>query len=218
MKEKIITFDCYGTLLDTSPLKSCLRSIAVENWMDESEVQNLFYFWHDRLMFQEDFMNYEELIRTVLEWMDFEMGGNTFRESYERIIKKIESFQPFPDVVAGLSRLKEKGYQIVVMSNTSRRLMEKHLETMHHLPDLAITADETHCYKPALEFFQYAQTLLSLHKKDHVHAASRYWKDIVPAAKMGWDRIWINRNCLPHPRKQEEPMIMFYNLTDFLEF
>ena len=114
---------------------------------------------------------------------------------------------------AVIAHLKEKGYELALMSNTTNSLMKYHLLKMNNIFDYVLTSDETKCYKPNLEFFRLAEIKFDLINKDHTHIAKGYWWDIVPAAKMNWNKIWIDRNHIKAGRNNEKPYTIIPNLT-----
>ncbi|WP_416347420.1 HAD family hydrolase [Allobaculum sp. JKK-2023] len=94
-----------------------------------------------------------------------------------------------------LHQLHDRGWQLVLLSNTDHLRREKHLEVLDHCFDGAVIADEVHCYKPDLSFFRIAEKQYLRDGKNHIHIAAGYWWDIVPATKLGWKKIWVDRRC-----------------------
>lgn len=100
------------------------------------------------------------------------------------------------------------------MSNTSERLIARHIKAMGNVFDFALTADSAMCYKPDLRFFGTAERVFSLREREHVHVAKGYWWDIVPAYKMSWKKIWVNRDGLPAGRENEQPYRIISSLSE----
>lgn len=143
-----------------------------------------------------------------------ELNTNIFVPAYDKIIEIHKSFSPFPDVLEALHALKNKGYELAVMSNSTKQIMQCNLEKLDNIFDDSLVADETECYKPDLNFFRMAEQKFSLHEKEHCHIAKGYWWDIVPATKMGWKKIWVNRLNLTSGRSVENPYITVSSLKD----
>lgn len=220
MENKILTFDCYGTLLDMSDVTRTIKHIAITHHQEPEVCANLYTTWEDRLMYGEEYRDFEDLIKEILIYMDRELSIKVFVPAYDQVIRAYENLKPFPDVLPTLEICKKEGWRIILMSNTSRRLMSLHMEALNHLPDGALTAEDMHCYKPQLEFFEKIQELLLHGNCRHIHIAKGYWWDIVPAEKMGWNRIWVNRDgyrSLPgHPVEnihslKELPFMLFHH-------
>lgn len=211
---KILTFDCYGTLLDTSPLYDFIGKLAEDKGLSGQKAMNTFSSYEDRLMYGEDFINYDELLLEILSYCDMEMNCNIYASQYNKVLTLHKDFQPFPDVLEALHKLKQNGYSLAIMSNSTNQIMDWHMERLEYLFDDRLIAEDTKCYKPSLLFFQMAERKFGLHTKDHCHIAKGYWWDIVPANKMGWHKIWVNRTNLSHGRDTEKPYLMVSTLLD----
>lgn len=195
--EKILTFDCYGTLLDTTPLFNFIGKVAQENGINPIKAQGTFTDLEDRLMYGENqFLPFNEILRETLKDCDFELKTNIFSSQYEQVIKVVQDFQPFEDVVPVLKKLKDDGYKLIIMSDTTHALAKYHQKNLNNLIDHFVTADDTKCYKPKLEFFNYASQKYNLDNAHHIHVAAGYWWDMVPCKILGWQKIWVNRHNL----------------------
>lgn len=211
---KILTFDCYGTLLDTSPLYNFIGKIAMNNGLSGQKAINTFSSYEDRLMYGEDFINYDKLLFEVLSYCDMEMNCNSFTAQYDKIIAIHREFMPFADVLEALHKLKQNGYSLAVMSNTTNQLMDWHLEKLENLFDDRLVSEDTKCYKPNLSFFEIAERKFNLKMQEHCHIAKGYWWDIVPAKKMEWNKIWVNRSHLSHGKNTESPYLTVSTLSE----
>lgn len=106
--KKILTFDCYGTLLDTSSLYDLIGNIAKTNNLSSIETIHIFSSYEDRLMYGEPFISYEQLIKNVLSYCDMELKTSLFSNYYDAIMKAHQEFPVFDDVMPCLTSLKEK--------------------------------------------------------------------------------------------------------------
>lgn len=208
-----ITFDCYGTLLDTSPFHELLAKTGVKAGIQPDLAVETFTSWEDRLMYGDPYQDYDRLLQEVLAWCDRQLNTAVFVPLLEQALEIHRHFRPFPDVIPALRKLKEAGFRICLMSNTTADLMDSHLQTLAQLPDAWLTADSTECFKPDLRFFRQAEETFELCRHPHIHVAKGYWWDIVPAARLGWNRIWVNRSAEPAPRRQEEPVTVIRDLS-----
>ena len=211
---KILTFDCYGTLLNTAPLYDFVGKLAESNGLSAQKAINIFSSYEDRLMYGEDFINYDKLLFEILSYCDMEMNSDIFASQYDNVLSLHKEFQPFPDVLKALRTLKQNGYSLAVMSSSTNQIMDWHMEKLEHLFDDRLLAEDTKCYKPNLRFFQIAERKFDLNMKKHCHIAKGYWWDIVPAHKMGWNKIWVNRTNLLHGRNTEQPYLTVSTLLE----
>lgn len=212
--EKILTFDCYGTLLDTSPLYGFIAQTAAQHGLNPAQAAAVFAAYEDRLMYGEAFVPYNELLQNVLSYCDMELNTGIFTPLHCEVLALHQNFSPFADVLPALAALKAQGWQLALMSNTTQSLIQAHLQQLGSCFDFCLTADTAQCYKPLLQFFRLAEERFSLKGKRHIHIAKGYWWDIVPAAKMGWQKIWLNRAKLKSGRAQEQPYATITTLAE----
>lgn len=212
---KILTFDCYGTLMNTKPLYELIGKIAEGNDLPKEKAIELFSSYEDRLMYgAESFIPYDKLLYETLTYCNMELNTDVFTLKYNEVIEAHKAFRPFQDVMPALRKLKENGYELAIMSNTTRAIMNDNLSQMKNIFDDSLVAEETKCYKPNLLFFKMAEAKFSLKKKEHCHIAKGYWWDIVPASKMGWNKVWVNRSNLEKGKESEMPYITVTSLAE----
>ncbi|MFT8329570.1 MAG: HAD family hydrolase [Oenococcus oeni] len=192
-----LTFDCYGTLLDTSTIKKRITEICDENHINALLAADTFFNYEDRFKYTDVVIPYEKLIKKSLKFVDMDlMTNNLFLSHYQTILQAYYDLKPFPEVNGILAQLKKNGNSLYLMSNSSIQLMKYNLRALNHIFDEVFTADDTKCYKPQLDFFDFVQNKLHFSNDNHIHIAKGFWWDIVPSSKISWKKIWINRNHL----------------------
>lgn len=188
----MLTFDCYGTLIDTAPFWKEIGRIGEEFGINKTLMVNTFATFEERLMYGEGlFWVYSDVIYRALQYSEMELGVGKLTDQYERLIKVHKELRPFPEVTATLKALKAKGYPTFIMSNSDWNIMTNNLDSLDHDFDDVYLAEDLQAYKPQLSFFKQVQNKLSTNC--HVHIAAGFWWDIVPAKRMNWRRIWVNR-------------------------
>lgn len=193
MGKRIITFDCYGTLIDTAAFEEEIGRIAEENGLDGQRIRALFACNEARLMYAEPFRNLDELIPAILERCDMQLGIRCMARYGDRAIEAQKALRPFPEVTETLRALKERGYSLVLMSNSCHCIMASNAAALGNPFERLVLAEDVKAYKPQLTFFQQAESLLDLKNAWHCHVAQGYFYDMIPAARMGWKRLWVNR-------------------------
>ncbi|TGA96276.1 HAD family hydrolase [Sporolactobacillus shoreae] len=200
----LLTFDCYGTLIDTSAFWEEIGKIAIESGINKILLVNTYGNFEERLMYGEGlFTVYSDIIYKALQYCEMELSVGNLTDQYERLIKVHKELSPFPEVIDTLKVLKSKGYQTSIMSNSDWNIMRYNLASLEHDFDAIYLAEDLHAYKPQISFFEQVQDKLSSNR--HVHIAAGFWWDMVPAQRMNWRRIWVNRqskkglqNCMPY--------------------
>ena len=126
----------------------------------------------------------------------------------------VAQWQPFPDTVEALVRLKQR-YRLGVLSNIDRDLFAGTARHFGTTFDFIVTAEDVGAYKPAHAHFE---RLLSAHgPRDAVlHVAQSLFHDGTPAGELGIPFVWINRYGEPN-LTDVEPLAVFPDLQSLAE-
>lgn len=92
--KKILTFDCYGTLLDTSALSEKLEEIARQNGLPTERAKALFGTYEDRAMYGESFQPYQQALTNMLSYVDMELNTTVFSASSAQLFQLHRHFAP----------------------------------------------------------------------------------------------------------------------------
>jgi 2-haloacid dehalogenase len=117
--------------------------------------------------------------------------GDLDRGSLDHLNEAWRRLRPWPDVVAGLRRLRQR-YLITPLSNASFAGMV-HLAKFAGLPwDCIITAENARCYKPRPEVYRTAIELLGVRPEQVLMAAAHNY-DLEAAQALGMRTAFIPR-------------------------
>ena len=64
---------------------------------------------------------------------------------------------------------------------------------------MVVTAEQVGSYKPDLEHFRAFRERAGVGERAWVHAACSWMHDILPAARVGTPRVWVDRDRSGHP-------------------
>lgn len=214
MAQPTITFDLYGTLLDPASLYHHIDDICDDNDLPADKAKNL--YTTNLMLFEErdEFLPFEPLLQQVLEYMDLEMDTHVFAPEWVNFLIEHIGMKPYSGAIPVLKRLKKAGFQLIVLANTSQNLIKQQSKQFAGLVDHFVISDDLNCYKPAKQFFIRTDKIFQFDKRLHYHVAANYWTDIVGARKAEWPAIWVNRNGLGAPRKEEQPVTVIKSLND----
>jgi len=190
----IVTFDCYGTLIDwesgiADAFLRAARADGIE--LRRNEVLRA-YSAIEPVVEQERYRRYRDVLTEAAARVAHSLGWPLAYERATFLISSIASWQPFPDTNAALQRLRDAGYQLGILSNVDDDLLAA---TRKHFTvgfDLIVTAEQVKSYKPAPGHFLAARE--SIGNRRWLHAAQSNFHDIVPVNSMGVPTAWVNRH------------------------
>ena len=114
-------------------------------------------------------------------------------------MRAMESWQPFPDTVPALTRARQAGLRLAIVSNTDRSIMEHTLRQLEVDFDEVIVAEDARAYKPSEAPFERALEILGEDPGRILHVAFGFKYDIGPAKRLGFRTAWVNRHGEPRP-------------------
>jgi 2-haloacid dehalogenase len=199
----LVTFDCYGTLVDwEGGAAAFLYDLALrEGDTSPPSGRELRGRWEEIQfeLLRGEYRPYREVLAASLRaWMD-ERGYNWRDEEGEALLRSMRSWQPFPDTRPALTRAREAGVRLAIVSNTDRDIIE---HTLRHIGvpfDAVITAQDARAYKPSDVVFDHALEQLATPPEDILHVAFGFKYDIGPASRRGMQTAWVNRHAESPP-------------------
>jgi 2-haloacid dehalogenase len=109
------------------------------------------------------------------------------------LAQSLPEWPPFPEVPDALRELRHRGWNLVILSNSDRRLIVESEKRIGVPFDLLVVAGDVQSYKPAHAHWERFFELTTADKKHHVHVAASLFHDIAPARELGLRSVWINR-------------------------
>ena len=185
------TFDCYGTLIDwNAGIGDVLeRLFGAERRPDllaryhrlEPEVQ------------AETYRSYAEVLTLTLERLVSETGLSIPEGESRALVHSLPGWPPFREVEGVLAELRERGWNLAILSNTDHALIVESERALGVPIDLVVTAEDVGSYKPAHGHWNRFFELTTADREHHVHVGASLFHDVVPARELGLKIIWINR-------------------------
>ncbi len=188
----IITFDCYGTLIDwESGIISAFQSEAAKDGVELRGYQIIeAYAAEEPSVEFAPYRSYREVLAETARRVAAKLGWNLPVERAGFLAASLPEWQPFPDTNSALERLARR-VQLGILSNIDDDLLTA---TRKHFTvdfDLIVTAQQVRSYKPGLAHFR--EAIARAGEKRLLHAAQSYFHDVVPTRKLGIPVVWINR-------------------------
>nr|MDP9263724.1 HAD-IA family hydrolase [Acidobacteriota bacterium] len=140
----------------------------------------------------DEYQSYRNVLETVGRGIGKRLGFETSEQEARSLPESLKNWQPFPDTVAALKRLKSR-FKLAIVSNTDDDLFA-HTARLLEVPfDWVITAQQARSYKPSHRNFQLALERIALPPDQVLHCAQSVYHDIVPARALGLATVWVNR-------------------------
>lgn len=196
----IATFDCYRTLIDFDLNRLALP--IVKDRLDEVGIDHATFLDNLRVVrfhavAEGPYRRYQDLVRSTLECTMLLHGARYEAEFGDRLVEEAKALPVFPEVPPALRRLKEKGVQLAIISNSDRDFIPHHVETIGVEFDYVVTAEDAGWYKPRPGAFEHLFSVIDRDPSLITHVAQGWEYDIMPAKQYGVRRIWVNRYGFP---------------------
>jgi len=190
----IITFDCYGTLIDwETGILGAIRPILSAHHAHLTDADILRTY--GEIEAEEEsgsYQPYKEILTAVIRGFGIRLGFVPSEEEEQSLPNSLANWKPFPDTVAVLRRLKQK-FKLGILSNIDDDLFSATAPQLEIEFDYVVTASQARAYKPSLEIFRLAQNRIGLPSQQWLHAGQSIYHDVIPARSMGIATVWVNR-------------------------
>lgn len=195
---KVLTFDCYGTLIDwesgmvagLAPLTDRLARALTRN-----EILEAHAFYESSQQRQTPTKRYQEVLALVYRRLAEAWGLNVSWDECLHYGRSIKDWPAFPDSAEALQYLK-RYYQLVILSNVDNESFAASNAKLGVEFDAIYTAEDIGSYKPADANFDYMLCMLQqrgINKAQILHTAESLFHDHVPANRHGLNSCWIYR-------------------------
>lgn len=191
---RIITFDCYGTLVDwETGILGAIRPILSAHNAHLSDVDILRIYGEIEAEEESgEYQPYKEILKAVVRGFGTRMGFVPSDSEQASLPNSLANWKPFPDTVAALRQLKQK-YKLAILSNIDDDLFSATAPQLEVEFNHVVTASQARAYKPSLDIFRLAQKLIGLQPQQWLHAGQSIYHDVIPAQSLGIATVWVNR-------------------------
>jgi 2-haloacid dehalogenase len=189
----VLTFDCYGTLIDwETGLLAALRE-ALPGSVDVGDDALLeTYARHEAEAERPPYRSYRAVLAAGVRGVADDLRLDVGDDAVARFAESVLEWPAFPDSAEALGRLHER-FRLGVITNCDADLFAASSERLGTDFDWVITADAARAYKPALTGFELAFTTIPVSRERILHVAQSLFHDHVPAKQLGLTTVWIDR-------------------------
>lgn len=196
---KIITFDCYGTLVQWhraiwGAARTVLAAHAGPAIANEQATALA-----DRLRAaavarqgREPYCDYKSVLRSSLHEALSVLGHVATPGDEHGLLTVLGRIESHPDVPGALTHLRER-FKLAIISNTDDDIIAGTVAAIGVPFDFVITAQQARAYKPDHRLFLHAYEVMGVSKDDTVHVGMGQFTDLKVCHELGIRSVWIDR-------------------------
>jgi 2-haloacid dehalogenase len=191
---EVLTFDCYGTLIDWEAgiavgLRRILdpRGIAVG---DDELLER--YARHEASIEAGPYALYRDVLARSLRGVCAELGVEPTEAEAAAFGGSVGDWPAFPDSPGALARLAAR-YRLAVITNCDDDLFAASNRRLGVTFDWVVTAQQVGRYKPNERSFKVAFERIGVPRERILHVAQSLFHDHVPAKRLGMTTAWVDR-------------------------
>jgi 2-haloacid dehalogenase len=196
----VLTFDCYGTLIDwETGISEALAPWLVRAGVSLGRDQILAAFaeLESAQQVATPSMRYPELLAEVHRGLAERFGIAPDPKAAEKFGASVGTWPAFADSADALAYLKQH-YRLVILSNVDRASFAQSNARLGVTFDAVYTAEDIGSYKPDPRNFDHLLGHLAeqgIGKEQIVHTAQSLHHDHIPAKRIGLATCWIHRRA-----------------------
>lgn len=216
-KPKLLIFDVNETLLDLSGMKARMikafdHEFAFNQWfslmLQYSLVDNVTGEYH----------NFGEIGKAAFQMTEQMLEKKVPEDEKNEILQMIRHLPPHPEVEKALLMLKEAGYRMVTLTNSTEEVVKQQMESsgLSKYFEMLLSIDPMRKYKPAPETYRKASEKLRVRPEEAMLIAAHGW-DITGALHAGLQAAFISRKGKAHYPLAPNPQYRGDSLTSIAE-
>jgi 2-haloacid dehalogenase len=190
---EVLTFDCYGTLIDwETGIAAALRAARPEGWPASRDQLLERFAVHEALAERGAYLPYREVLARSIRGIADDYGVDVTDDAVDRFSASVGDWPPFPDSTDALRRLAAR-FRLAVITNCDDDLFARSNERLGVRFDWIVTAERAGSYKPSPRNFELAFDMIGVPRERILHVAQSRYHDHVPAKALGMTTVWIDR-------------------------
>lgn len=193
---RIITFDCYGTLVQWHEVLLHEIGIVLAKQGQPGEkaeaILDAFSAQSRRLTAEKPHRPFKDILRMGFTAAFQEQGVSPHADGIESITHAPARMGPHPEVPEALRRLRER-YKLAILTNSDDDIIGPTVAGIGVPFDYVITAQRARAYKPSRQIFDYAYQEMGVDPENTIHVAMGMYTDMKACHELGLRGIWVNR-------------------------
>ena len=217
---KVLIFDLYGTIVD---IQAGLTE-AVAPYLSEKGIAHAphrFATWWRRTHFENSMIDslcerghtpYREISHRALAHVMDRCGIAYTQDEVMRLVSRIETLKPFPEVPAALERLRASGYALAILSNGDRDMLEAARPHVGIRFDHVVSVQEAGAFKPHWRTYAKAAQIVGADRSACLLVANHAF-DCIGAKAYGMRTAFIDRRRRPFGETPHRPDLIVEDAT-----
>jgi 2-haloalkanoic acid dehalogenase type II len=196
VKPALLTFDCYGTLIDWhGGLTSAMAQVV-----KGADINHLARRYVEIEMEVEagPYLPYRDVMAKAFARVLDEAGLPLADEDRDILGRTLPAWPPFPETRAVLQELARQA-PLAILSNIDDDLLEGSVPQLGVPFARTITAQQVHSYKPHKNHFHRIMKETGLLPSQILHIGASLLHDMNPTRDLNIPHVWINRTNDPLP-------------------
>jgi 2-haloacid dehalogenase len=192
---RLITFDCYGTLIDwENGMLAALRPLLSRDGRNVPDLQILELYGEIEAELESGpYLPYRQVLAQTAQEIGRRVGTEVSAEESRAFAESLTRWKPFIDTLPALQSLARR-FRLGIISNVDDDLFAETRKKLAPVEfDFVVTAQQMQGYKPARRNFEEAIRRSGLSKDQILHAGQSLYHDIAPANALGIRNVWVNR-------------------------
>jgi 2-haloacid dehalogenase/putative hydrolase of the HAD superfamily len=213
----VVTFDCYGTLIDWEAgiTRAFVDAAARDGVRVEPAAVLAAYLAIERDVEHEAYRPYRDILAETARRVGARLGWSLDATSAQFLPRSLGDWPPFADTNPALERLTAAGYRLGILSNVDDDLLAATRKHFTVPVDIIVTAEQVRSYKPGPAHWHEARRRIG--GASWLHAAQSYYHDVAAARALGIPVAWVNRHGEP-AGSAGAPDRMLGNLTELADW
>jgi 2-haloalkanoic acid dehalogenase type II len=196
---RVVTFDCYGTLIDwETGIWNAFREAASHDGvtLDREKLITAYHAIEPEVE-SEPFRPYRDVLAETARRVAARCGWTISTDRAAFLPASVGAWPPFADTNAALERLAGTR-RLGILSNVDEDLLEQTRSGLSVEFDFWVTADRVESYKPDLAHFEAARPYVG-DPAGWLHVAQSLFHDVAPANCVNVPVVWVNRKGEERP-------------------
>jgi 2-haloacid dehalogenase len=190
---RVLTFDCYGTLIDwETGIVTALRAARPKGWPASRDELLERFAVHEALAERGEYLPYHEVLARSIRGIADDYRVDVTDDAIDRFSASVGDWPSFPDSTNALRRLAAR-FRLAVITNCDDDLFARSNARLGVRFDWIVTAERARSYKPSPRNFELAFDMIGVPRDRILHVAQSLYHDHVPAKALGMTTVWIDR-------------------------